>query len=108
MLFSRRALGQTVTGDNSQILRIVAGTMIRGMTSSGIPGGSFWPIGADERIFADFPKSQHHTSQWVVDFEEYLDGIFSQGYLDEWVLISPPAASSDASIGPQPRFLPMA
>lgn len=102
-----RALGQTVIGDKSQILRVVAGTIIRGLISSGIPEGGFWPVGADARIFADFPKSQHHTSQWVVNFEEYLDNIFSQGISDEWVSSYTPAAPSDASTGQHSRFLRM-
>lgn len=85
----RRALGQTATGDKCQILRLVAGTMIRGMISLGIQEANFWPIDADERMFADFPRGQHHTSQWVVDFEEYLDSIFSQGISNELSLQLP-------------------
>lgn len=80
--------------------------MIRGLITSGIPEGNFWPIGADEKIFAGFPKSQHHTSQWVLDFEEYLDDMFSQGISDEWVSSYTPAAFiTDASTGQQCRFL---
>lgn len=102
-----RALGQTVTEDKSQILRLVAGTIIRCLISSGIPEGNFWPVGADERMFADFPKSQHITSQWVVNFEEYLDNIFSQGISDEWVSSYTPAAPSDTSTGQHSRCLRM-
>ena len=61
-----------------EVLKLIAGSIIREMVGHGVPEENFWPIDTDTQVFANFPKSQRHTSQWVGDFQLYLDEICSQ------------------------------
>ena len=66
-------LGRCAVADHSEILKIIAGTIIRELLSRDTPMERFWPHGSESLIFARFPKSQFHTSQWIFDYASFLD-----------------------------------
>ena len=47
--------------------------MIREMLSFGVSPDVFWPTKTSFDLYSKFPKSQHHDSQWVTSFEEFVD-----------------------------------
>ena len=64
--------------ENNEILRLVAGSIIREMVASGMAEDKFWPVDIEAVAYAGFPKSQHHTSQWIESFESYIGNLHSQ------------------------------
>ena len=66
-------LGRCAVADHSEILKIIAGTIIRELLSRNTPMERFWPNGGESQRLARFPKSQSHTSQWIFDFASFLD-----------------------------------
>jgi len=79
----RRALGGLLAHGKSQVLRLIAGSMIREMLASGLAVKDFWPEPAEMDMFAGFPKSQHHTAAWVTNFEIFIDDLNSQHVLTQ-------------------------
>ena len=51
--------------------------MIRELLSFGVSPDDFWPSKADLDLYSKFPKRQHHNSQWVTSFEEFVDDLVS-------------------------------
>lgn len=66
-----------------QILKILAGSIIREMVAFGAAAKDFWPVEDNSEQYAGFPKSQHHTAQWVTDFEIFVDELDSQNLLSQ-------------------------
>lgn len=60
-----------------QVLKILAGSMIREMLCHGVPPESFWRTGIERNLYAKFPKSEHHDSQWILAFEIFLQDLES-------------------------------
>lgn len=79
----RRALGGILVHGKSQVLRLVAGSMIRELLASGLAVENFWPEPAETDMFAGFPKSQHHTAAWVTEFEAFINDLNSQHILTQ-------------------------
>ncbi|KAL8824296.1 MAG: hypothetical protein Q9191_005152 [Dirinaria sp. TL-2023a] len=66
------ALGRMVHAEKSEILRLIAGSIIREMLSFGLTDQQFWSPREMSQRARGFPR-QPHTSQWVYDFEEFAD-----------------------------------
>lgn len=49
--------------------------MIREILSFGVSPDDFWLSGTRLDLWSKFPKSEHHNSQWVTSFEEFVDGL---------------------------------
>ena len=47
--------------------------MIREMLSLGVSPDNFWQSETSSDLYSKFPKGQHHNSQWVTSFEEFVD-----------------------------------
>lgn len=67
-----------VIDEENELLRLIAGSIIRELVSSDSPEDIFWPMDADTAAYADFPKSHYHDSQWVEKFQLYLDDMQTQ------------------------------
>ncbi|KAL9117743.1 MAG: hypothetical protein Q9187_005717 [Circinaria calcarea] len=74
----RRALGNMVIGEENELLRLIAGSIIRELMTNGSPEDIFWPMGTEVIAYTGFPKSQYHDSQWVEKFQLYLDDMHTQ------------------------------
>ena len=72
---SRQYLSDIIEHESCQILKLLAGLMIRAMLSFGMPPDDFWPSETSKTLYSKFPKSQHRNSQWVTSFEEFVDGL---------------------------------
>ena len=59
--------------ESCQVLKLLAGSLIREMLGSGVSPDDFWPTDTDLDTYSKFPKSQHLNSQWVTSFEEFVD-----------------------------------
>ncbi|KAL8903332.1 MAG: hypothetical protein Q9207_003995 [Kuettlingeria erythrocarpa] len=76
-----QALGKSIFSGKDEIVRLVAGTIIREMVNSGLSKSEFLPTSGypdTQSIFLDQPD---YTSQWTLDFVEYIDGLETQARL---------------------------
>ena len=64
--------------ERNEVLRLIAGSIIREMVATDMAEDMFWPVDIDAAAYAGFPKSQHHTLQWVESFEFHLVELFSR------------------------------
>ena len=69
----RQNLGPVIERESCQVLKLLAGFMIREMLGFGVSPDDFWPTETDLDTFSKFPKSQHTNSQWITSFEEFVD-----------------------------------
>lgn len=67
-----------VIGEENELLRLIAGSIIRELVANGSPEDIFWPMDTKVAAYAGFPKSQYHDSQWVEKFQLYLDDMHTQ------------------------------
>ena len=79
----RRSLGTVLVHDKSQVLRLIAGTLIREMLHSDLAAGDFCPGSQGLDMFSDFPISQHHTAAWVTAFQNFIGDLNSQYMLNQ-------------------------
>ena len=47
--------------------------MIREILSIGVSPECFWQRETHFDLYSKFPRGQHHNSQWVTSFEEFVD-----------------------------------
>ena len=52
--------------------------MIRELLSFGVLPGDFGQSETCADLYSNFPKGQHHNSQWVTSFEEFVDELVLQ------------------------------
>ncbi|MCJ1393714.1 hypothetical protein MMC18_006590 [Xylographa bjoerkii] len=74
----RYMLGRMVIGEQNEILRFIAGSIIRQLASQGVPQELFWPTEAGVALRTNFFQSQLDSSQWPELLEGYLDEMDSQ------------------------------
>lgn len=67
------SLSEVIEHGSCQVLKLIAGSMIREMLSFGVSPDDFWKSKTHLDLYLKFPKSQHHNSQWVTSFEEFVD-----------------------------------
>lgn len=61
----------------------MAGLLISELWPNGTPTDEAWFSERDSAIYASFPSYIDHSSQWIIDFESFVDGLDSEGYLSE-------------------------
>ena len=64
--------------EQNELLRFVAGSILRLLCQSGISKDHFFPSELHAATHTAFPESQVDNSQWVEIYEGYLDDIDSQ------------------------------
>ncbi|KAL8904247.1 MAG: hypothetical protein Q9171_007120 [Xanthocarpia ochracea] len=74
-----QGLGETIVHGNDEILKLIAGTIIRELIDNGSSSSDFFP--AD--LGGGFPEMAEQASQWTTDFIEYVDGLETQGLLTQ-------------------------
>ena len=60
---------------SSRVLQHLAGSIIRRLVSCGISLKSFSEVLDDDTLFAKFPKGQYQDSQWIMSFEDFIEGL---------------------------------
>ncbi|KAI9814806.1 MAG: hypothetical protein M1827_003072 [Pycnora praestabilis] len=76
--YLRRSLGRIITDDGSQIIKFIAGSLIREMLEAGASAEDFFPVGVDQITIQQFPRNPFESSQWISEFEEFLDELDTQ------------------------------
>ncbi|MCJ1383877.1 hypothetical protein MMC17_006991 [Xylographa soralifera] len=74
----RYMLGWMVIGEQNEILRFIAGSIIRQLANEGAPQDLFWPDDGGIALRTNFFESQLDSSQWPELLEGYLDEMDSQ------------------------------
>ncbi|KAL8926640.1 MAG: hypothetical protein Q9172_001676 [Xanthocarpia lactea] len=74
-----QGLGETIVHGNDEILKLIAGTIIRELIDNGSSSSAFFP--AD--LGGNFPEMAEQASQWTTDFIEFVDGLETQGLLTQ-------------------------
>ena len=70
----RRSLGNIILSQEGEMLKLLAGSIIREMLHHKVPEDKFWPIlETPDVIVNSFPRAADHTSQWVWNFHSYLE-----------------------------------
>ena len=67
-----------VIGEQNEVLRFIAGSIIRQLASQGVCQDLFWPSDGSIAIRSNFFESQLDSSQWPELLEGYLDEMDSQ------------------------------
>ena len=65
---------------NDDVLKVVAGSIIREMLDSGASANNFFP---PEASTIKFPEMGERASQWTADFIEFVDDLDIQGLLTQ-------------------------
>ena len=64
--------------ENNELLRYIAGCIVRQLARNSLPLGPFWPTGIDVAAHTAFLEPQVQSSQWFEIFEGCLDSLDSQ------------------------------
>ena len=73
LMYFRRSLGNIILSQESEMLKLLAGSIIREMLHHKVPEHKFWPIQETPAVIVNsFPRAADHTSQWVWSFHSYL------------------------------------
>lgn len=69
----RRSLGNIILNQESETLKLLAGSIIREMLHHKVSEDKFWPTQETPAVVVNsFPRAAHYTSQWVWSFHSYL------------------------------------
>jgi len=67
-----------ITEEQNELLRYIAGSIIRHLVCEGVPTALFWSTHIESTINGAFFESEAHNSQWLELFESHLDEIDTQ------------------------------
>lgn len=76
-----------------QILKLVAGSIIRIMLNEGVLPRDLWPAVTDQELYANFPKGTYHDLQWITEFEGFVDELLLENVLIQESVTREPSPS---------------
>ena len=76
-------LGNIIIEGQNELLRYVAGSVIRQLICEGVSASLFWSTNIGNTIHGVFFESQAQSSQWLELFESHLDEIDTQNRAHE-------------------------
>ena len=79
----RRSIRDNVLNGKCEVLKLVAGLLVGELWPHGPPTDAPWFSERDSAIYASFPSYIERSSQWVVDYESFVDILDSEGLLSE-------------------------
>lgn len=68
---------------NDDVLKVVAGSIIREMLDSGASANEFFPPELGMVASIGFPEMGEQASQWTADFINFVDNLDTQGLLTQ-------------------------
>ena len=74
----RHELGGIIIKEKDELLRYIAGSVIRCLVCEGVATDLFWSTSLESTINGTCFEREAHDSQWLELFEEHLDEIDSQ------------------------------
>lgn len=84
LIIPRRSLGNIVLGQEGELLKLLAGSIIRELLTTGIAENFFWPVGDTPAVIVeDFPKGDTQSYQWMWGFHSYLEKSIPQGSMND-------------------------
>lgn len=78
LILLQASLGEAIVHGDNELLRLIAGSVVREMIHDSLSGSEFWPTDMPSSAFRGFPANGELTSQWAVDFTKYVDDLDSQ------------------------------
>lgn len=79
----RRSIRDNMLHGKCEILKLVAGLLVNELWPHGPPTDAPWFSERDSAIYASFPTYINRSSQWVIDYESFVDVLDSEGLLSE-------------------------
>ncbi|KAL9025286.1 MAG: hypothetical protein Q9180_007698, partial [Flavoplaca navasiana] len=76
-------LGEVILHGNDDVLKVVAGSIIREMLDSGASANEFFPPELGTVASIEFPEMGQQASQWTADFINFVDNLDTQGLLTQ-------------------------
>jgi len=76
-------LPDVITHGRCQVLRLLAGSMIRELLFRGIPADDFWTNKSEASPYSHFPRGAYHDSQWVTTFETFVEELDLENILTQ-------------------------
>ncbi len=67
-----------VVDEQNELLRYIAGSVIKSLVSQGASAQLFWPANIEHATHGAFFESEAQSSQWLELFENHLDEIDTQ------------------------------
>jgi hypothetical protein len=61
--------------DQSEILRVTCGQLIKALIAWRIPPENLWPVGTDPKLYKCFPVSSQSERHWNDTFQTYIEGV---------------------------------
>ncbi|KAL8995868.1 MAG: hypothetical protein Q9169_004476 [Polycauliona sp. 2 TL-2023] len=78
-----RNLGDAILHGNNEILKVIAGSIIRELIDGGSSADDFFRSDPATITSVGFPEMGERASQWTTDFIEFVDQLDSQGLLTQ-------------------------
>ncbi|QSZ35359.1 hypothetical protein DSL72_008229 [Monilinia vaccinii-corymbosi] len=75
---TRRSIGPLVLNEGNEILRLICGQLVRDLLNSDILPEELWPVGTDKKDYDNFPTELQSRSSWKTQFQEWVDGRWSE------------------------------
>ena len=85
LICTRCSLGSIILSHESEMLKLLAGSIIREMLHHKVPEEKFWPTQETPAVVVNsFPRAAAHTSQWIWSFHSYLKKDILQDAVYDW------------------------
>ena len=69
----RKSLGESVINGNDEILRLIAGDIIREVLADNVPLDHLWPEKTVSDIYASFVSTGSLRTQWIEEFTAFAN-----------------------------------
>lgn len=66
-----------VVEEGNEILRIICGQILKVLLTWDIELKDLWPIGANPKLYDEFPLSSQEDKHWSNAFQAYIDQLFN-------------------------------
>ena len=79
----RPLLNSTIENGPCQVIKLLAGSMIRILLEHEVNANLIWPDKWLWSTFDRFPRGQEQDTQWINDYEDWIEEIYQRGVLNE-------------------------
>jgi hypothetical protein len=78
----RRQIGIVVCTEPNEIVRIVAGQLVKLLLAVKFELAEIWPVDINKVMYAGFPPSTQGDNGWSSAFQDYIDDLYEDGHVE--------------------------
>ena len=79
----RRRIGIVVVSEPNEIVRIVAGQLVKLLLEAKFELADLWPVDINKVMYTGFPPSSQENRGWSSAFQDYIDFLYDNGHVEE-------------------------